>query len=75
MLHSIIAIQPIVRSNIVDLTTNILNPYFLKYFLNIITEGFIPTYYNLIKIGMQGLSLLIMKLEISLKWNTSFLIK
>ena len=33
--------------------TNILNPYFL-HFLNIITEGFIPTYYNLIKKGMQA---------------------
>jgi len=35
------------------LTTNILNPYFL-HLLNIITEGFIPTYYNPIKKGMQA---------------------
>ncbi|MBK4774051.1 protein-export protein [Streptococcus rubneri] len=44
---------PIVRSNIVFLTTNILNPYFL-HFLNIITEGFIPTYYSPIKNRMQA---------------------
>ncbi|MQQ65848.1 protein-export protein [Streptococcus mitis] len=45
---------PMVRnSNIVFLTTNILNPYFL-YLLKIITEGFIPTYYNPIRNGMQA---------------------
>ncbi|RKN73827.1 protein-export protein [Streptococcus chosunense] len=45
---------PIARNcNIVFLTTNILNPYFL-HLLNIITEGFIPTYYSPIKNGMQA---------------------
>ncbi|ORO59597.1 protein-export protein [Streptococcus oralis subsp. oralis] len=43
---------PIARNNnIVFLTTNILNPYFL---IVILTEGFIPTYYSPIKKGMQA---------------------
>ncbi|PMC00116.1 protein-export protein [Streptococcus sp. UMB0029] len=43
---------PIARnSNIVFLTTNILNPYFLHF---ITTEGFIPTYYSPIKTRMQA---------------------
>ncbi|PLA04113.1 protein-export protein [Streptococcus oralis subsp. dentisani] len=47
-------LSPYVRnSNIVFLTTNILNPYFL-HLLNIITESFIPTYYNPIKTRMQA---------------------
>ncbi|EFE56894.1 hypothetical protein HMPREF8579_0854 [Streptococcus oralis ATCC 35037] len=46
---------PIARnSNIVFLTTNILNPYFLHLLHFIITEGFIPTYYSPIKNGMQA---------------------
>ncbi|ORO64790.1 protein-export protein [Streptococcus oralis subsp. oralis] len=46
---------PIARnSNIVFLTTNILNPYFLNFLIVILTEGFIPTYYSPIKKGMQA---------------------
>ncbi|ORO33269.1 protein-export protein [Streptococcus sp. FDAARGOS_256] len=45
---------PVARnSNIVFLATNILNPCFL-HLLNIITEGFIPTYYSPIKTRMQA---------------------
>ncbi|ORO94340.1 protein-export protein [Streptococcus mitis] len=45
---------PMVRnSNIVFLTTNILNPYFL-HLLNIITEVFTPIYYSPIKTRMQA---------------------
>ncbi|ARC46928.1 protein-export protein [Streptococcus gordonii] len=46
---------PIARnSNVVFLTTNILNPYFLHLLKVIITEGFIPAYYSPIKNGMQA---------------------
>ena len=42
------------NSNIVFLTTNILNPYFLHLLHFITTEGFIPTYYSPIKTRMQA---------------------
>jgi len=46
---------PIARnSNIVFLTTNILNSYFLQLLHFITTEGFIPAYYSPIKTKMQA---------------------
>ncbi|QCZ58118.1 protein-export protein [Streptococcus sp. 1643] len=46
---------PVARnSNIVFLTTKILNPYLLNPLHFIITEGLIPNYYSPIKNGMQA---------------------
>ncbi|ORP02398.1 protein-export protein [Streptococcus mitis] len=52
--HCHIYLHIVRSSSIVFLTTNILNPYFLRLLHFITTEGFIPTYYNPIKKGMQA---------------------